>query len=146
MAHDLTSSPSDEISTLRPIIIRKLLSPKPTEVLLLPQLINFLNLLRRQLKRKSPQIITEPLLLPTRRDRNDILVNTPPQIDLVLAHSILLRQPVHIVVQWSGLRFCGSSQGGVGGSRDAVLLVEFEQLGALQVGMEFDLVADGLYF
>lgn len=35
-------------------------------------------------KRQSPQVVAQSLLFGTRRDRYNVLVNAPPEIDLVL--------------------------------------------------------------
>ena len=48
---------------LSPIVVVELLLPEATEMLLLTDLIDFLDLFRCQLERCDPQIITQPLFL-----------------------------------------------------------------------------------
>lgn len=139
-----TSLPS--IILLRPILLIKLHLPKTPIMLLHPLLINLLNLRRRQLKARSPQVIAQPLLLRARRDRHNVLINAPPQRDLILADPILLRQAAHIVVDRSGRCFGCRAQWAERRGRDAVLFVQSEELVALQVRVEFDLVACWDYF
>lgn len=55
---------------------------------------HLLNLIRRQLKLKRQQIITQPLFLAGRSDRHDILINAPPETNLGGTDAVFLRQSV----------------------------------------------------
>jgi len=143
---DITHVLPNTAATLRPIIVLEDVVPESAEMLLLPNLIHILDLLGRQLERIRSQVITQPLLLSTRRNRHNVLVHAPPKVDLVLPHSILLRQCSHVVVQRTRLGFGGRSERRIGDRGNVVLLVEFEEFWPLQVGVELDLVAYWLDF
>jgi len=79
-----------QVSHSRPIILPKLILPKPSKVLLLPLLRNLLDLLRRKLERSHTQHIAQALLLGTSRYGHNILVNTPTERDLAFADGVFL--------------------------------------------------------
>lgn len=87
---------------------------------------DFLHLPRRQGERHGSQIIAHPLLLPTRRDGYDSLVDHPPQRDLALAHIVLFRQLPHYVVDGPGFGFRDRSQRPVSGSGDGLRCLVLE--------------------
>ena len=68
-------------------------------MLLQPGLVDLLDLLWGQLECHGAEIVTHALLLATRRQHNDILIHTPPQQDLALAHGILLRESSEVPVK-----------------------------------------------
>jgi len=120
--------------------------PEAPEILLLPQLIQLLDLPRAEFERHSPEVITKPLLLTTGRDRHDILIHTPTQQHLSLRNSILLRQRANVAVDGARRGFRDRRQRTVRRGRDAVLLVARQQVLALQVRVELDLVDGGRDF
>ena len=73
-------------------------------MLLLPRLINLLNLRRRQLKCRRPQIVAQTLLLARRRDGHNVLIDAPSERDLARADGVLLGESGHHVVDWAGGR------------------------------------------
>jgi len=111
-----------------------------------PRLIDLPNLGRREFERGSAQIITEPLLLGTSSDGHNILINAPTQRNLALGHGVLLRQRAGEGVEWARLGFCRRRERAVGCCGDVVLLVEGEEVGVLQVRVEFYLVDCWDYF
>ena len=82
----LPSQPAHSHS--RPIVLAKLILPKPPKMLLLPLLRNLLDLLRRKLKRSHPKHIAQALLLGTSRYGHDILVDAPTERDLAFADGV----------------------------------------------------------
>jgi hypothetical protein len=90
----------------RVLIVEKLLPESPV-VVGLTKLINLLDLSRRQLESCGSQVVAHSLFLGARRDRHDVLVDAPPQVDLILADRILLYEFAHVVVDWSWLRLVG---------------------------------------
>lgn len=76
------------MSHLSLVIVTKYVVPEAPKVLLLALLLDRLDLLWRQLERRAPQIIRQPLFLGARRDRDDVLIDTPTQRNLALADSV----------------------------------------------------------
>lgn len=105
---------------------------------------HILNLPWRQLERHRPQVITQPLLLPTRRNRHHILIHTPPQTNLSGTDRVLLRQTLqHRLARRTLRSLRHRRQRAVRRRRDTFAAVVGEQVRVLQVGVELDLVDGG---
>ena len=81
-----------------------------------------LDLLRCEFESHGPQIVGQSLLLARSRDRDDVLVNAPPQGNLCWRDGVLLRQSVKDVISGTASTLRDRGEWTVGFSGNALLL------------------------
>lgn len=110
-------------------------------MLLLPRFRNILDLLRCELEgRQVRQEHVQAVLVATRRDGHDALVQTPPQRNLSIADAVLFPQRLVDRVDGTTRGFSDGGQGSIRLDGDALALAKVDQASVLQVGMVLDLV------
>lgn len=102
------------LRTLPPVVLRELVIPEPSEMLLRTQLINLLDLGRGEFKCHRAEVIRQPLFLSARGDGNNVLVDTPTQQDLALVDCVLFGEAGEKVVYWTSRGLGDGGQGAVG--------------------------------
>lgn len=115
-------------------------------MVLLPQLINLLDILGLQLTSQTLKVLRNPLLVLTLRDHTRAPTHSPRQSNLRGRATALLGDLVdHAVIEQGydvtgAVRGVRAGQGRVGGDVDTVVGVELKPFVLLEVGVHFHLV------
>lgn len=135
------SSSSDVCLTghLPAIVIRVLVVPESTQMLLSALFVDGLDLLGGELESHGTEVVRQSLLLGRGRDGDNVLVDAPPQCNLAGSHAVLFRQRGIDFINRTRCTFGDCSERSIRGCRDTLLLVVGEQLRVLQVRVEFNL-------
>lgn len=129
---------------LPPVIWAKFVQPETTKVIPVAHLCYPRHLLLRELKRTQlGQVVLQPALIRARRERNQALIQDPPQPNLGLGNAILARQLRPHGVDGPALGPRQRKQRAVARNSNIVLLVERDQVAVLEIRVVLDLVNSG---